>query len=68
MKDLIFAAVLFISLTAAAIGSSHFLSTHFCSSTAEVMGKPYVYTWATGCMVKVKGEWIPLKNLRAEME
>lgn len=35
-----------------------------CENVAEKMGVPHSFAWFQGCLIQVKGKWIPLQNYR----
>lgn len=39
-----------------------------CEARGSVMGLESQYGWRTGCMVRVRGQWIPLSNFRVVEE
>lgn len=36
-----------------------------CENTAKEMGLEWRWGWTTSCMVKHKGQWMPLKSVRS---
>lgn len=48
------------------IGLANYLEGAQCANVAEVMGVEYRYSINIPCMVKVNGQFVPLKAVKAE--
>lgn len=59
---LVFLAV--FALILLCMGIMYLVHSTRCSSQAKMMGTEHDYALFQGCMIKIKGKWIPLQNYR----
>lgn len=56
--------VAFAAVVAGAIYVSALLDGYVCKVKSTQMGKEWQYSLLTDCMIKHKGEWVPLHSYR----
>lgn len=56
---------LFVLIFGAVFAIDYAVDQYRCTATAEAMETTSYYSRTTGCMVRVNGKLVPLKNVRA---